>query len=529
MNTPKTSIGKKVGLASLIMMGSVFASRIIGLAREMVIAYAGGAGGSVDAYQVSFIIPEILNHCVASGFLTITFIPIFSACLARNDEDQGWRIFSIIMNAVGVFLLALTVLAFFLAPQLVDLLAPGFTDPSLKARAVRMTRIILPAQYCFFTGGLFMAVQFAKERFFIPALAPLIYNIGIIAGGLVLSPYLGMEGFAWGVLFGAFTGNCLIQYLGARQVGMRIYPLFNIRNPDFIRYILLTLPLMVGLTMSFSTELLLKYFGSFLSPGNIAALNYSLRIMFILVGLFGQAVGVASYPYLTQLAARGRMDELNQLLNQTLKYLLLVIPASVLIIVLRHEIVLLLFQRGRFNAEATQLTARILPYLMAGTFAFAAQTVVVRGYYATQNTWFPALFSTLAVCASLPLYYILMNLMGARGIALALSLGAAIQVGLLFELWNRKSRNRAGRKVYGFCLKILLLSLAMGLVLTGVTSAMHRFVDATAWPGALIVSCITGAVFLGLFVISGSIFKIEEIDVLTRRIRSKLSGLSIRP
>ena len=175
---------KKIGWASLIMMISVFSSRVIGLVREMCIAYVGGAGGSVDAYQVAFIIPEILNHVVASGFLSVTFIPIFSSYLTDGKEAEGWRIFSIIFNTFGAFLLILIAVAFYFSPTLVTWLAPGLTNPLHFNQAVKMTRIIMPAQFFFFSGGLFMAVQFTKEKFFLPALAPLIYNIGIIGGGI---------------------------------------------------------------------------------------------------------------------------------------------------------------------------------------------------------------------------------------------------------------------------------------------------------------------------------------------------------
>ncbi len=512
----------KIGFASFIMMLSVFSSRIIGLAREMCIAFAGGAGASVDAYQVAFVIPEILNHVVASGFLSVTFIPVFSYYITNNQEEEGWRVFSIIFNTFGTLLILLIGVAFYYAPQLVQCLAPGLTDPERFNQAVRMTRIIMPAQFFFFSGGLFMAVQFTKEKFFLPAMAPLIYNIGIIAGGLLLAPRIGMEGFAWGVLAGAFAGNFLLQYVGAGNVGMKILPVINLKHPQFIKYLLLTLPLMVGLTMTFSTEIFLKYFGSFLPDGSIAALNYALRIMFILVGIFGQAVGVASYPFMAKLASRGQITELNELLNTTLKFLSLVIPVSVLFMVLKHEIVLLLFQRGRFDIEATQLTARVLPFIMAGTAAFAAQTVVVRGYYAIQNTWIPAVFGTLAVLLSLPLFFFFMKWMGASGVALALSISALLNTGMLFSLWNRKSRNQGVANLYLFFLKIILISCGTGGILQQFRHMLQRLIDNTTFQGAMSISILTGLLFVVLFMLSGTLFKINEISMLITKLVKKL-------
>ncbi len=504
------------------MMASVFLSRVIGLLREMVIAYVGGAGAAVDAYQVAFVIPEILNHIVASGFMSVTFIPIFSRYLTLDREDEGWKVFSIILNCFGCFLVLLILISMALAPQLIELIAPGLENEATIASAVRMTRIILPAQFFFFAGGLLMAVQFSKERFFIPALAPLLYNAGIIGGGLLLGPWLGTEGFAWGVLIGACVGNLIVQLMGARKAGLNYLPIFDLRHPDLKKYVLLTLPLMIGLTMTFSTEFFFRLFGSYLAEGSIAVLNFGLRIMLILVGLFGQAVGTASFPYMARLVAEQKLDEMNRLLNSTLRYLALVIPFSVLIMVLRSEVVRLLFQRGRFDAAATALTADVLVYFMVGAFAFAAYSVVIRGYFASQNTLFPAIYGSVAVLLSIPLYLAGMNLLDVRGVALAVSLSGIFQVGILYLLWNYRSHNPESRSVYVFYLKMIWLAVLMGIALEWVKSTALSWLDATEFSGSLAVCASTSAVFLVLLLAAGYGLKIQEITGLVDRLTVRL-------
>lgn len=511
-----------MGIASFIMMASVLASRVIGLVRESTIAWMGGAKSSVDAYQIAFIIPEILNHVVASGFLSITFIPIFAHYLSQNRESQGFQVFSIIFNTFGLMLLGFILITLVWAPQLVSLLAPGIQDPATFDLAVKMTRIIIPAQFFFFTGGLFMAVQFTKETFLIPALAPLIYNLGIILGGIVLFPYLGMEGFAWGVLGGAFLGSFLLQLVGARRAGLKYFALFNLRHPDFIRYCLLTLPLMLGLTMTFSTEILMKFFGSFLDEGSIASMNYALRIMFILVGFFGQAIGMASYPFMAKIAAQKDFLQLNHIINQTLKFIFLVIPFSVLFMILRQEIVLILFQRGAFDLQATQMTASILPFFMAGAFAFSAQTIVARGYYALQNTLFPAIFSTLCVGASLPLIYGCMKLLGVNGLALGLSLSVAISSFLLFECWNRKTQNHEKTQVYVFFGKLVLVSLLLGALLQAAAMGLRTLVDTSLFGGSFLVCALVSLIFAILLPLLGLALRIQEIQVLYDKIFKRI-------
>lgn len=506
------SLFKKVGIASMIMMSSVLLSRVMGLLREVVIAYAGGVRSEVDAYQVAFILPEILNHVVATGFLSITFIPIFTQYLIMNREADGWRIFSLIFTFFGSVLLILILIGILWADPLVGLIAPGIHDPATKSLAVRMTRIALPAQFFFFAGGLFMAVQFSKEHFVLPALAPLIYNLGIILGGLVLGPRLGIEGFSWGVLAGAVIGNFIIQWVGARRMGMTFIKEFNISHPDLRRYFFLTLPLMLGLTMTFSTEFFFRFFGSYMPKGTIAALNYGIRIMLILVGLFGQAVGAASFPFMARLVAESRMDDMNNLLTQTLRYLSLVIPFAVLLIVLRHEVVFILFQRGHFDAEATTVTSHLLPFLLVGAFAFSAQTVVVRGYYAMQDTLFPALFGTGAVLLSIPFYVLAMRQWGPIGVALGVSLSAFFQVTVLYILWNKRTAGtRWSGDIYHHVAKIIFISVFLGLVLEGFRRTVLSGFDTWALKGALLTSLLSGVLFIGLLYLAGMIMKIEEI------------------
>jgi putative peptidoglycan lipid II flippase len=516
------SLYKKVTIASLIMMVSILLSRTMGLLREMVIAYVGGAKGGVDAYQLGFVLPELLNHMVATGFLSLTFIPIFSEYLAREQESEGWRVFSIILNGFGAFLAVLILLACIFTDPLMTLVAPGIEDPAVRVLAVRMTRIALPAQFFFFIGSLLMAVQFAKERFFFPALAPVLYNLSIIAGGLLLGPHLGMEGFSWGVLGGAFVGNFLMQWVGARRVGMSYQMGLTFNHPEVKRYVKLTLPLVLGLTMTFSTEFFFRFFGSYLPKGSIAALNYGLRIMFFLVGVFGQAVGTATYPFMSRLVTEGRLSETNELLNRTLRYLSVVIPFAVLLMVLRHQVVFILFQRGKFDAAATALTSHLLLFMLIGAFAFSAQTVVVRCYYATQNTLFPAIVGTAAVILSIPFYVLGMDRLGAAGVALGVSLSALLQVIVFYAIWNRRTGNQGSRQVYGRVGRMALLSLFLGIAFETLNRTVLSSVDSSVLAGNLFTSLVVGMGFLLALQVAARIMKLDEVTDLTSRFIQKI-------
>jgi putative peptidoglycan lipid II flippase len=501
---------RKIALATLIMTISVFLSRVLGVLRESVLAAVGGASTAMDAYKTAFILPEILNHVLASGFLSITFIPIYSSYLARNDEAGGWRIFSVILTAFGMLLAVLIAMAMGFAPQLLPLLVPGKEDPVFFSQTINMTRIVLPAQLFFFAGGLLMAVQFAKKQFLFPALSPLIYNLGIILGGLLLGPRLGIQGFAWGALAGAFIGSFVLQLVGAFRAGLRFLWCFELNHPDLRRYCLLTLPLMVGLTMTFSTEVFSKFFGSFLPPGGISWIDFAWRVILALVGNFGQAVGMASYPFLASLAAEKRIQEMNQVLNGVLRYLVLVIPLSFLIAILRKEIIRILYERGNFGADDTLMTSVALCGMLVGAVAITAQTVVNRGYYATQNTLVPTLLGSLCVVGCLPVYWIGLKTMGVLGIGLAMSASAVVQVLVLYSAWNRRSANTGSRQVYGFCLKVTLVSLPQSLALFLLHEYLAVRFDFSSFLGSIFSILLFGALFLISSAFSVWLFKIEE-------------------
>jgi putative peptidoglycan lipid II flippase len=222
------------------------------------------------------------------------------------------------------------------------------------------------------------------------------------------------------------------------------------------------------------------------------------------------------------LAAENKIDEMNRLLNQTLRFLALVIPFSVLLMVLRSEVVRIIFERGNFDAAATALTAEVLMYLLVGAFAFAAYTIVVRGYFASQDTLFPALYGTIVVVLSIPLYLLGMNLLGVRGVALAVSLSGIFQVTVLYALWNKRSNNTESRRVYVFYFRIMCITAVLGIFLAWFKSAALFWIDSSTFHGSLMVSLLTGAVFLGILLTVGYGLKIKEVTGLVSRLVKKL-------
>jgi putative peptidoglycan lipid II flippase len=453
------NIKKSLGIASVIMMSSVLLSRVFGLLREVVLASQGGTSAEVDVYVASFLIPDFVNHLLASGALSLVFIPLFQKYLAHNDREHAWRLFSNVFTTGTVVIIVLLTLAMSFTEPILSVLGKNIDNPArpeLMAKTARMTRIILPAQLFFFWGALFMAVQYAQKQFIFAALAPLIYNVGIIVGGVFFYRLVGIEAFSWGVLTGAFAGSVCVQLIGARRVGMRLRMFIDFRDRDLLRYFLLSLPFIVGIGMTYANELLFRFFASYVREGTgaIASLNYALRIMMIPVGLFGQAFAAASFPFISQLAAENKISEMNRIANGIIIRIgVVLIPVCGVMAALSEYVVRCIYQWGRFDTMSTSLTAPLLSLLLIGAVANAAYFIVQRNYYAFHNTVFPMIVSTSVVVFFIPLFWAAARMFGVRGIGLAMSSSLLLQFILLFTIWSSRHSNMSGYwkvwRIYG--------------------------------------------------------------------------------
>ncbi|RPI75269.1 MAG: murein biosynthesis integral membrane protein MurJ [Desulfobacteraceae bacterium] len=461
---------KALWLATLIVAGANVLSRILGFLRVQLIAYLGGTGPAVDAYSFSFTLPDLLNHFLAGSALSITFIPIFQKLLLQKGEEKAWRFFSNLMTGGTVLFLVFIGFAMFYTAEIIALAGGNINDPAHPEQfllTVRLTRIILPAQLFFFWGALLNGVQYAHKQFLIPNLAPLVYNFGIICGGWLLYPYIGIDGFCWGVLAGAFIGNVVVQIPGALRVGFRYKPLLDLGDKDLRKYVWITLPFIVGLGMNFSNEFLFRIFGSYIpnGAGALAGLDYAYKIMSILVALFGVSFAAGFYPFISQMLIEKKFAEVQRLFNNILiKVAALLLPLSVCMMVLSPDIIAVLLQRGRFTADSTLLTAGAFTYYLLGAFCSAVILIVNRLFYALENTLLPMLVSTFTVLACLPLYGFLGHAMGAKGIALAASVSMIIQCAVMLLFWNKRHPNPELKSVtYKFAL--VLVTALLGFFL----------------------------------------------------------------
>jgi putative peptidoglycan lipid II flippase len=516
MGTP--SVTRRIAQASGIIMASVLASRLLGFLREWTVAHQIGSNAVTDAYYAAFNLPDFLNYLVAGGALSLTFIPVFTRYMAETREDEGWHVFSTVITVMGLALTGLIVAGEIFAPQLVKIIAPGFS-PAEKARVVFLTRLMLPAQFCFYLGSILSAVQYAKAQFLVPSLAPVIYNLGIILGGVLLSARIGITGFSVGVLGGALAGNFLLQLYGARRAGASFSPNFDVGHPGFRMFIKLTIPIMLALSLVFTDDWIIRWFGSYLVPASISWLSYAKTLMRVPLGVVGQAVGVASFPFLAQLYSEGKLVELNDTLNATLKgLLLLLVPISALTIAQSQPLVYFVFSHTRLRAPDLHATAATLVFFSLGMFAWGAQNILARGFYAVRDTLTPAVVGTALTFLNLPVYWLLVHRLEHLGLALASSCGIIAYTVALFFLLNRRLKNRESGALVVFFLKLVAASGLAGLACLYLTHYLERRIGWQTTHQAFFVLVIVSAVGLAFTVVFAKLLRIRELDAYMRKL-----------
>ncbi len=441
----ESTLNRRLGQAALIVSGGVLLSRILGQLREIIFAGLLGADGITDQYVAAFRIPDFLNYLLAGGFLSITFIPIFAKYLADDDEEGGWMALSAVLRPIGFGIVALVGIGYLATPWIIDAIYPEFT-PAQVAATVRLTRIVLPAQIFFVLGALFSAVQYAKGHFTTPTIAPIVYNLGIITGGLVYAQVAGApdpEGFIWGALVGAFVGNFALQWWGARRVGMQLFLGVSWRHPALRTYISIALPLMIGQSIVVLDETFMSTFGGLVGEGAQTHLLYARRTMFVPIGVVAQAAGVAAYPFLARLYAEGRAKLMADTVDKTLRWVLaLSILAAGAIASLSVPTIRVLFERSAFKPDDTVAAGAALFFYSFAIPVWGGLQVLNRAFYARRQMWTPVAVGTAATGLAIPTYWAMQRAFGLEGVAAASVVALGGYTLALGMLWYRDPSHR---------------------------------------------------------------------------------------
>jgi len=408
--------------ATLLLMGTVMLSRVIGYIREAYIAYAFGAGPQTDAYVAAFTLPDWLNYIVAGGAASITFISIYTRFLAEKRDADAKQTFSVIITVMTVVMVVGTIITEIFTPQFVHWMFRGFS-PAQVELCVHLTRILLPAQIFFYVGGVVSAVLLSHRLFLFPALGPLIYNVFIILGGMAGGRHFGIAALAYGALVGSLAGPFLSSVIGAARIGTGYKPSFDIMNPAFREWVRLSVPLMLGVSLVTADDWILRHYASS-GVGDIARLNYAKRLFAVPIAVLGQATGQASLPFFARLFNEKRFQEFGATVNDSVYR---VSAASFLttgwMMAAALPLIDLVYRRGRFLFSDTQTTAIYFFWFSLSLALWSAQGLYARAFYAAGDTWTPMAAVSIITAASLPIYSVLFHHFGVVGLAFASDVG----------------------------------------------------------------------------------------------------------
>ena len=517
---------KRVTLAAGTIGSATLLSRVFGYLRDMVFAGVFGAGPIADAFIAAFRIPNLLRRMFGEGSLGISFIPVFTETLQREGQEQANDLARSVFRLLAAILVVLTLLGVVAAPLITRLVAYGFIEnPDQFLLAVSLTRIMFP--YVFFIGmvAFSMAVLNALGHFAAPALAPVLLNIAMI-GSLLLAvflhpdPMVRVYALGIGVLVGGILQLALqLPFLAGK--GLQLRRRASLYHPGLKKIGRLFLPATFGAAVFQINTLVINLLASFLPAGSISYLYFADRLVQFPLGIFGISTATAVLPSLSRLAAVGDKDAIKQTFGFAMQLVLFIsLPAMVGLIVLREPIVALLFERGQFDARATNLTAAALLYYACGLWAFSSVRIVAAAFYAVQDARTPVKIALVSISANLILGWLLMKPMQHAGLALALTLSSTLNLLLLLLALRARLGALGGRAIAASACKTALCSAIMGLAVWGVSAQLlSRHGQSTALlAGGLLLSVLTGLASYGLL---SHILNTAELKYLLNMIRGE--------
>jgi putative peptidoglycan lipid II flippase len=482
--------------AGLIVSSAFLISRVLGYVRVVVIANAFRPA-ELDAFFAAFRIPDLVFQLVAAGALSSALIPIVSALFTTNEQQRAWRVVSTVINLMLIGLLVLAVGLFILAPVIVPFITPGFVDGKLD-RTVELTRIMLLSPIFLSMGAVATSVLNAGGRFAASAIAPIVYNLAIIGGALILGPSLGVEGLALSVVFGSLA-HLLVQARPLARMGFRYTPRIDAADPQARKALILMAPRAIGLGVTQITFIVVTALASQLGEGAVTDFNLAFALLQIPLGIIGVPLGIVVLPSLSREAAVGREMAFASLLTRALRLLIYVmVPIAVLTAVVRKPVVEILFGGGTIDPADLDLIAVTLVGFVVGLTAHALIAVLARAFYARQDTATPVAAAIGAVAVNTTLAVVLVGPLGLPGIAVAIAVAAWLEALVLLAILHHRLPNFELAGLARVGLEALAGSVVAGLAAAVVLTGLARVLGSDAGRLASVIEVAIVAVVFGL-------------------------------
>jgi putative peptidoglycan lipid II flippase len=427
---------RRLLISSATVAAGFFASKVLGLLREILIAHAFGTHGDLDAFFAAAQFSDLLYSVIAGGALASVFIPVFSGYLVRGEEERraGWEFASGVINVVFLVVTLFAGLGMIFATPIVDnWLAPGF-EPARRALTADLLRLVMLSTIIFGVSGTLTGILHAHNHFVLPAIAPSLYNLGIIAGTLWLAPIYGIFGLAYGVVAGSLL-HLAIQLPGLIRHGARYFFTLALRTHGMTSMVGLIGPRVVTMIVVRATAIVMTNLASRLGEGSVSALSYAYSIWQFPESLIGTAISLAVFPRLSAAIAKNEIGQARALYRTALVSILgLAIPAAGGVILFARPIVALILQRGAFNSASTDLVAGVLQIYALAVIGESLLELTARIFYAQRNVRTPMFVALGSMAVRIVLMIWWSTALGAPGLALAYAVGVTLEGGILFWL-----------------------------------------------------------------------------------------------
>ncbi|MDD5110256.1 MAG: murein biosynthesis integral membrane protein MurJ [Patescibacteria group bacterium] len=518
---------KTIASAAVVVGAMSLASRVLGLLRDRVLAGEFGAGAELDSYYAAFRLPDLIYNLLVVGALSAGFIPVFTAVFSRERDamhGESWRLVNNALNVIGLSAIVVSAVMAIWSVPLMRLFAPGFPSAQLSQTAALM-RIMLLSPVLLGASAVLSGVLQSLKRFFIFSLSPILYNVGIICGALFLVPKYGITGLAWGVVLGAFL-HFLIQVPAVAVIGFRYRWVMNFRNSDFRQMMRLMWPRTISLAVNQVNLVVVTVLASLLSAGSLTAFNFANNLQSLPLGIFGISFAIAAFPTLSELASR--RERFISTFSQTLRQVLfLVVPSSALLILLRAQIVRVLLGSGRFDWPDTVATMETLAVFSISLFAQALIPLIIRAYYALQDSVTPLLTALGAALSNVVLAIILTPPLGVVGLALAVTIANVAQLAVLWLLLHVRLGNLDEAGVLASTVKIAVASTGMALVAQGVKYVAAPVTGTETFLGIALQGGLSACAGLATYVIISLILQSPEAIALLDSLRGRHKPVTV--
>ena len=492
-------------------------SRILGLARDQVIAFYFGAGDANDAFRVASRIPNLVRDLFAEGAMSAAFVPTFTRQLTLQGRERSWLLASSVINALLVVTGVIVVIGIVFAEPLVRLFASEFSAvPGKIELTIYLTRIVFPFLTLVAVAAVLMGMLNSLGHFFIPALSPAMFNVAVIVMSLTLIPFASSIGLqpitivAIATLVGG-VGQLVIQWPPLRKEGFRYRPVLDLRDEGLHRVLLLMGPGTIGMAATQINVFVNTVLATGEGTGAVSWLDFAFRLMYLPIGLFGVSIATAATPAISRMVAEQDFARIRSTLASALGLMLFLnLPATVGLIILARPIVGVIFEHGEFTASDTINTAAALQLYAIGLIGYSIVRIISPTFYAVGRSRIPVMVSAASVVVNIALNVWLVRTLGYRGLALGTSITAIVNASVQLFLLRRELHGIEGSRIAASFARVIAASAAMGAVTWGAHALMLGLLPGDSLVTQILRLLVTISLSLAALAAVAQVLRIQE-------------------